>query len=403
MTVKETDIAIVGAGLVGLAASIALAKLGYSVTIVDAKDPAKVAPNYSQASWDQLIYAISPNNVAWLKELGAWQLLDPTRIGAMQAMEIWGDTASQPLTLLADDANADHLGLIVENSALMQALLRQVEAQSINTIFGARGDSITFNRNVGSNTNVSISLDNGATIKAKLLLAADGAHSWVRQQLNMRSQQKSYHQRAVVANFECEQSHTNIARQWFAKDAEEGNSILAWLPLPDNKISIVWSVSDTVAESLIQLSKEEFTQQVAQAGGNVLGSMQLITEPASFTLLMQQSAHMAQDNVVLIGDAAHQIHPMAGQGVNLGFRDVIDLIETLSSKRPVQSIVDPALLRSYERKRKSDAAKMLLLTDGLFRLFGSPSVIVRQARNYGLSAIDQAWIKKLLVENAVSL
>lgn len=403
MTVKETDIAIVGAGLVGLAASIALARLGYSVTIVDAKDPVKATHNTSQPSWDQRMYAISPNNVAWLKELGAWQLLDTTRIGTMQAMEIWGDTASQPLTLLADDANADQLGLIIENGALMQALLRQVETYSISTIFNARGDSLNFNRNAGSNTNVSINLDNGATIKAKLLLAADGAHSWVRQQLNMRSQQKSYHQRAVVANFECEKSHTNLARQWFTKDGEDENSILAWLPLPDNKISIVWSASDAVAESLMQLSKEEFTKQVAQAGGNVLGSMQLITEPVSFPLLMQQSTHVAQDNVVLIGDAAHQIHPMAGQGVNLGFRDVIDLIEALSLKRSVQSIADPALLRSYERKRKSDAAKMLLLTDGLFRLFGSPSRIVRQVRNYGLSAIDQEWIKKLLVENAVSL
>lgn len=403
MMVKETDIAIVGAGLVGLAASIALSKLGYSVTIIDAKDPCKAASNSSAASWDQRIYAISPNNAAWLKELGAWQQLDSSRIGEMQVMEIWGDAADQPLTLSADDANAENLGFIVENSALMQTLLSQIQANSINTIFGARGDSLIFNRNTGTGSDVSIKLDNGETLKAKLLLAADGAHSWVRQQLNVHTQQKHYHQHAVVANFECERSHGNIARQWFAKDAGGENSILAWLPLPDDRISIVWSVSDLIAESLMQLSVDEFTQRVAQAGNNILGGMSLITEPASFPLLMQQSTGMAQDNVVLMGDAAHQIHPMAGQGVNLGFRDVIGLVETLNSKRAIQSIADPTLLRSYERKRKNDAAKMLLLTDGLFKLFGSQNRIALLTRNRGLSVIGQTWIKKILVENAVSL
>lgn len=403
MTVQETDIAIVGAGLVGLAASIALSKLGYSVTIIDAKDPSKAAYDSDLTSWDQRIYAISPNNADWLKELGVWQLLDPTRIGQMQAMEIWGDTTNQPLRLSADDANADNLGWIVENNSLMKALLNQLDAYSIHTVFGVNCNGLVFNRNAGKATDVSINLNNGTSIKAELLLAADGAHSWVRQQLNIHSQAKNYHQRAIVANFECERSHANIATQWFAKDNDDGNCILAWLPLPNNRISIVWSVSDAVAESLMQLGAVEFTQRVAQAGENLLGCMKLITEPASFPLQMQQSTNLAQDNVVLMGDAAHQIHPMAGQGVNLGFRDVKYLIETLSSKQAIQSIADSSLLRSYERKRKNDAAKMLLLTDGLFSLFGSPIRIVRQARNLGLTAIDQTWIKKLLVENAVSL
>lgn len=403
MTVHKTDIAIVGAGLVGLAASIALSKLGYSVTIIDAKDPSKAAYDSDLASWDQRIYAISPNNADWLKELGIWQLLDPTRICQMEAMEIWGDTTNQPLRLSADDANADNLGWIVENNSLMKALLNQLDAYSIHTVFGVNCNGLVFNRNAGKATDVSINLNNGTSIKAELLLAADGAHSWVRQQLNIHSQAKNYHQRAIVANFECERSHANIARQWFAKDNDDGNSILAWLPLSNNRISIVWSVSDAVAESLMQLSAEEFTHRVAQAGENLLGGMKLITEPASFPLLMQQSTNLSQESVVLIGDAAHQIHPMAGQGVNLGFRDVKDLIETLSSKQAIQSIADSSLLRSYERKRKNDAAKMLLLTDGLFSLFGSPIRIVRQARNLGLTAIDQTWIKKLLVENAVSL
>ncbi|MEZ0330407.1 MAG: FAD-dependent oxidoreductase [Methylophilaceae bacterium] len=396
----KTDIAIVGAGLVGLAAAIALEKAGYDVIIIDAKDPSKDIVNLENEAWDKRIYAISPANVAWLEKLGVWQLLDSQRVGPMRAMEIWGDDTAQALMLTAEDVNADTLGLIIEGRALLQALLKRINDLSIQTLFEKTCSSLVTSRKGTGNT---LHLDSGESIEFTVLLAADGVNSWVRQQMDMPYQQKSYHQLGIVANFEVSNPHANIARQWFAKDADNKNSILAWLPLPENKISIVWSVSNEHGQYLLQLPKSEFTQEVAKAGFHCLGDLELITAPASFPLTMLKTASLVQECVVFIGDAAHQVHPMAGQGMNLGFRDVIDFVDALERKHTLQAINDHYLLRTYERKRKEDMAKMLLLTDGLFKLFESQSPVVKNVRNQGLLLTNSLPIKKLLVSNAISL
>lgn len=398
-TTLKVDIAIVGAGLVGLAASIALEQMGYAVAIIDAKDPNQKCTKIANDSLDKRIYAVSPTNAAWLKDLGVWSLLAPERIGEMQAMEIWGDDTAQPLTLSAEDANADFLGFIVENSLLSQAMLSLINASSIKTLFGKNCSSLI----VGSRKSpTTVHLSTGESVECKVLLAADGANSWVRQQLNIATQQKSYQQVGVVANFDCEKTHANIARQWFAKDTDNHNKILAWLPLAENKISIVWSVNQDYGQHLLQLSAEAFTQEVTVAGLHQLGKMELITPPDAFPLTMRKADDLVHAGIVFIGDAAHQIHPMAGQGMNLGFRDVIDFVEIIKMKSPFQSIGDYHLLRMYERKRKDDVAKMLLLTDGLFRLFNSPTNALKSVRNQGLLAINHSPIKKLLVKSAVS-
>ena len=397
----NADIVIVGAGLIGLTASVALARAGYSVTIVDTKDPKKAVDEVAIDSWDKRIYAISPQNAVWLKSLDVWEALDISRIGKMCAMEIWGDENTQPLYLSAEDVNADGLGFIVEDRALTKALLDQLNVLPIRTLFGETCKNVV--TSCSKAKNVTLSLTSGTIVEAKILLAADGANSWVRQQLNFPNKQKPYHQQAIVANFKCEKSHADIARQWFAKDTNNLNSILAWLPLPDNTISIVWSVSNEHAKDLLALPDEVFTEEVANAGMHALASMKLITSPASFPLMLQKADSLLKNSVVLVGDAAHQIHPMAGQGMNLGFRDIADLIEILASKHSVQSINDTSLLRTYERKRKEDVAKMLCLTNGLFNLFGSPNSAIKYARNQGLRATNYLPIKKLLVESAISL
>ncbi len=397
-TLLKTDIAIVGAGLVGLAAAVGLQQAGYSVVIIDSKNPIKEATGLDAQVWDSRVYAISPKNAAWLKDLGVWQQLNPMRIGEMQTMEISGDASSPPLTLLAEDANTDYLGFIVEAKVLSWALMQQVEALGVYTLFDAPCARLAI-----SSSSATVHLKTGQTVESALLLAADGIHSWVRQQLNMPLQKKAYDQEAIVANFEIEKSHTNIARQWFAQDAEGKNSILAWLPLPDNRISIVWSVSTQYAENLLLLSEEEFTLQVKLAGNNALGEMSLINSPTSFSLALQKSTTLTQDCVVLIGDAAHQVHPMAGQGVNLGFRDVIDLLSVLKEKNQYQSVNDSSLLKGYSRVRKVDALNMRLLTDGLYRFFESQNSMVKKVRTLGLSATKYKAIKKLLVVNAIAL
>lgn len=394
--VLHVDVAIVGAGLVGLSAAVALHQEGFSVVLVDSKDPTNT--DIVEDAWDARIYAISPKNAQWLNCLGAWPLLNPARIGEMQAMEIFGGDAQAPLTLSARDVNADNLGYIIEAKALMQALLKQVESLGIRTLFNSPCEVVS-----STPSTASLQLSNNKTIKSSLLLAADGSHSWVRQQLNMSMQQKPYDQTAIVANFKVEKPHANTARQWFALDAEAKNSILAWLPLPDNTISIVWSVSTKYANALLMLSEAEFTRQVTIAGDAVLGELTLVSSAAAFSLSLQKTSTLAQDCVVLVGDAAHQVHPMAGQGVNLGFRDVADLVEVLKEKNQYQALNDSSLLKRYTRIRKADLLNILLLTDGLYHLFESKNKLLQNVRNWGLSATSHQSIKKMLIEKAISI
>jgi ubiquinone biosynthesis UbiH/UbiF/VisC/COQ6 family hydroxylase len=363
-----------------LAAAVAMHQAGQSVVIVDAKSPINVA--FTGADWDSRIYAISPRNAAWLNSIGIWQHVNTARVGHMQAMEIFGDAASAPIHLLADDVNADDLGFIVEASALSHALLKQVALLGIQTLFNVACQSIKTSEN-----NTTLALENGQTIATTLLIAADSSQSWVRQQLN----------------FKVEKSHCNVARQWFSQRDDGKSSILAWLPLPDNIISIVWSASTNLAEQLLSLSDDAFTAQLQTAGGGILGDLNLIGARAVFPLVLQKSDVYAHQSVVLMGDAAHKIHPMAGQGVNLGFRDVMDFMDLVKHKNPYQPINDGSLLKAYTRKRKVDMMKMVLLTDGLYQMYKSQNKLIKKVRQWGFSATNQQAIKKMLVENAIAL
>ena len=395
-TILQKDVVIVGAGLVGLSAAVGLHQAGYSVVLVDRQNPTKLAS--TDDAWDTRIYAVSPRNAQWLATLGVWQWLPPARVCEIQAMDIFGDMSQKPLSLSAADANAENLGFIVESSALMQALLKQIALLGVPTLFDAVCEKV-----VNSPAQVALKLSSEQGIESQLLLAADGSQSWVRQQLALPMKQKAYQQTAIVANFKVEKSHENIARQWFLLDEEGQSNILAWLPLPNNTVSIVWSVSTKLADSLLKHSDEAFTQQVKLAGNAMLGELKLLNKPIGFPLSLQTTQQFAKDSVILMGDAAHRVHPMAGQGVNLGFRDVMDLMELLQNKHQFQRMNDASLLKQYKRQRKSDVLKMVMLTDGLYQLFGKKNSFIQSVRNWGLSATNHKSIKKMLVSNAISL
>jgi ubiquinone biosynthesis UbiH/UbiF/VisC/COQ6 family hydroxylase len=402
--ILKVDVTIVGAGLVGLSAAIAMRKAGHEVALVDQQmhtTDSRVSD--SDTDWDQRIYAISPNNMQWLSSLGAWQLLDTARIGEMQAMEIWGDATAKPLSLLAEDDNADDLGFIVEERILRKALMQQVQACGVRTFFGGKCKVLN-----STSKQAILKLDTQQVIESSLLIAADGVNSWVRQQLGIAVEQKDYQQTAIVANFSIEKPHGNIARQWFRQDATSSDTerhcgILAWLPLPGNKISIVWSAPSQHAEYLMQLEASAFSHEVMQAGNAALGQLSMIGAPAVFPLVLKKAEDLVMGSVVLAGDAAHRIHPMAGQGVNLGFRDIVELTEILASRHLYQPMNDGSLLKRYTRARKADLSNMLILTNGLYHLFESQNTSVQKVRNWGLSATNQQIIKKKLVRQAIAL
>lgn len=400
--ILKTDVTIVGAGLVGLSAAVAMSKAGHEVVLVDQQTHIAES-QLRENDWDQRIYAISPKNVQWLSSLGVWQWLDGARIGEMQAMEIWGDATATPLSLFAEDVNADDLGLIVEERALKKALMQQLQACGVRTVFGSQCTALN-----ATPRQAILQLDNQQIVESTLLIAADGVNSWVRQQLGIGVEQKQYHQTAIVANFITEKPHGNIARQWFRQDGASIDAgghcgILAWLPLPGNKISIVWSAPTPYAEYLMQLEVPAFCHEVMQAGDAALGQLTLISAPAAFPLVLKKAEALVLNSVVLAGDAAHRIHPMAGQGVNLGFRDIVDLTQILSSRHLYQPINDSGLLKRYTRARKTDLSNMLMLTNGLYHLFESQNPAMQKVRNWGLSATNQQAIKKTLVRQAVTL
>ena len=398
----RVDVTVVGAGLVGLAAALACHKAGYNVALLDSgpglteaqvnADANSLSDTSSQ--WDARIYAISPNNAKWLAELGAWPLLDKARLGQINAMQIFADEVL--LSLEAEDESADCLAYVLESRALAQSLHERVSMTGMPVLFndGCTGfDSAT----------TTLHLADKRTIQSALVIAADGSQSWLRQQLGINVQKKSYAQLGIVANFSVAQGHANVARQWFTSHRHDGGTILAWLPLSNNTVSIVWSVPLAYADELLALSATAFTQAVMQAGEKVLGDMQLLSPPVAFPLSRQTCERTVQDGVVLVGDAAHQIHPMAGQGVNLGFRDVIDLLASLQTKNSYQSLADIWLLKAYTRRRKADVLSMQLLTDGLFQVFSSANPVLNSIRNTAWRVANQGLIKKTLLAFALKL
>jgi len=383
---KRTEMVVVGGGLVGLATALAATRQGMQAVLLDrSARPALANPD----GWDSRIYAITPGNAAWLDKLGAWSRIPSQRICPIDRMMVWGDSAEDQLQFAAEDISTPQLGFIVENAALQQALLETLDDAAVDLRFEVVCRSASL-----SDEAATLTLKNGERINADLLVAADGGASWVRQQAGISSDKHVYAQQGLVANFETALPHGNIARQWLNKDG-----ILAWLPLPGNRISIVWSTER--AKELLALDAAALEARVAEAGQHVLGALRLITPAAAFPLVKQTSHALVAPHLALVGDAAHQVHPLAGQGVNLGFRDVISLMQTLTRRHALQGWGDLHLLRHYERSRKTDMVSLQGLTHGLQLLFATEHPLLRRLRNHGMRLVEQSALKKSLIQHAI--
>ena len=382
-----TDIIIVGGGLVGAAAALSLARQGLSITLVESHTPQPLSESLQNDDWDSRIYAVTPGNTAFLKSLNVWDDTPPTRIAPIYEMHVQGDDGHSQLTFNAYDAGVPELGNIIESRALQHRLWQAILVDpSIQVFCPAICQTLET-----TEQNVTLTLQEGQTLHAKLIIGADGGNSWVRQQTNIQPQTHAYQQQGIVANFETERPHGNIARQWFLKDG-----ILAWLPLPGNRISIVWSAFNDRAAELMAQDTDTFTATVAVAGQHALGNLRLITPAAAFPLQLQHSHRLINPRIALVGDAAHRVHPLAGHGVNLGFRDVRQLTDSL--QHYASDLGGNRSLRHYERARKADILAMQAVTLGLQKLFNNSNPLLSRLRNAGLGFTHQLpFVKRQLM------
>ncbi|WP_035061075.1 UbiH/UbiF family hydroxylase [Andreprevotia chitinilytica] len=386
---QEFDILIVGGGLVGAALAASLRDSSYAIGLIEGNPPASEWP---ADEWDNRVYAISSASRRLLQKIGAWQRLDPARLGPVAAMKIYGDDGHSSLEFNALDAGVDDLAVILESRQLQSALWQTAaEAPNVTLISPARPESL-----VTDAEGALLTLTSGETIRTKLVVGADGAQSWLREQAGITAKVEPYQQWGVVGNFEIERPHYGAARQWFFEDG-----VLAWLPLAGNRISIVWSCNDERKAELLALTPEELAERIAAAGGRQLGALIAISPAAAFPLKLTHVEELTKAHVVLVGDAAHTVHPLAGQGVNLGFGDVAELANILKAEHPGRC-GDYLVLRRYERSRREAIYLMQGVCHGLQKLFNNANPWLKPLRNLGLGLTDSMpWIKQQLIRHAM--
>lgn len=374
---SRTEVLVAGAGLPGLALAAALARAKVDVTIVDRQMPHAPAPAGAD-DIDARVYAVSPGSARFLGALGAWDTLPADRVAPIETMRIEGDRGAV-LAFDAYDLGEPALAWIVEERELRGALLAAAHDAGARLVAPVSFAALDWRVD-----GATLALDDGRRIDTKLVVGADGARSWVRDAAGLAAVPRPYGQVAVVANFACERPHGGCAHQWFRDDG----GVLAWLPLPGARMSMVWSASEALAAELMALAPEDLAERVAAAGGRALGTLRGIGRPAAFPLAFLKLPAVIAHRLALVGDAAHGIHPLAGQGVNLGFGDAETLAAVIAGRGAIADPGAPILLERYARRRAEPVAAMQAVTDGLARLFGAGGAWPA-LRNLGLAAVSK--------------
>ncbi|WP_351009945.1 FAD-dependent oxidoreductase [Shewanella sp. S1-58-MNA-CIBAN-0166] len=387
---KTYDVAIVGGGMVGLATAIGLANADLNVVVIDAGTTQAVSGEPKLR-----VSAINKASQQLLENLGAWQYLDDSRVSPYQKMSVWDKDGLGKIEFDAHSISEAYLGSIIENDAISYALAKRAsEISNITYIENQRLERVAFGER-----EAWLTLANGDNVSAAVVVAADGANSWVRQQCSIPLTFWDYGHHAIVATVRTELAHDATARQAFLPGGP-----LAMLPLyDDNLCSIVWSVSPDQAEQLLALDDIEFGKALTAALDGRLGMCQVISERQSFPLRMRYARHFARHRLVLAGDAAHTIHPLAGQGVNLGFLDAASIIETFTELHEQgKDLGEYSHLRALERWRKAEAMEMIATMEGFKRLFAGSNPLKKAMRDIGLTLVDNvAGLKTVFIKQAM--
>ena len=400
--IRSVDVVVVGGGIAGKACALGMAQLGLH-TLEIAPDLAQIVASPQGTQWGQRIYAFSPSTQKLLTRLQIWDALDHNRLQVVRDMRIYGDRGEKndQLHLSAFEAGTPQLAWIGESNLIEHTLDQASRFQ--NKL--ERISDVVEKINVDAEGN-TLHLEGGSIIRAQLIIAADGANSPIRSELGISVSEESYSQNAVVANWTCTYPHLETAFQWFLP----GGDIVAMLPLPNKQVSMVWSTSPEHAAELLQLNQSQWLDRFASvANGAItkqLGDLTLNSNTAAFPLRKMRAARFIgpehNPKVVLIGDAAHVMHPLAGQGLNLGLRDVAVLLNIYSKRESFRSLSDLTLLRRYERQRQGDTSALLWVTDKLKKLFSGTSGTEKQLRNWGLGLVNKShFIKQRLIERAL--
>jgi len=395
---SDFDVVIVGAGIIGTAMASLLLRRKLSppgrVAIVADHFPESVP---GRTDWDLRVFALSRASERLLKACDVWDSLPAAKVFAYERMCVW-DAGGTPqgdgsLTFDCAQIGEPNLGYIVEGRALQSQCLQSARAAGAVLIEAALGSTLA-----GAES-IRLRLNDGRELRGNLLVAADGTDSRTREALGIGTAGHAYHQDALVAHVQTTKSHGNTAWQRFLATGP-----LAFLPLNDGRCSIVWSLAHAEADRLSAIDPESFGAELTAASGDALGRCELTTKLARFPLKLQYALQYAGSRAVLLGDAAHVVHPLAGQGLNLGLLDCAALAQVLEQAGGAGSFGDSRLLREYERWRRSENLLAAAALDGLERLFSRTDPLSTQLRTAGLRAVaGMPFAKRRFAQRALGL
>lgn len=401
-TALDYDVLVVGAGIAGSALAVALSGQGLRIGLVEARelpaDPGPAAPGLE--GFDVRVSALTPGSVDLLKRLAAWPAIEASRACPYRHMTVWDAEGTGRIDFDSVEMNVPALGTLVENSVVTASLAGCVRRSPDIEVLAPR----RLEQAQRSADGVVVTLDDGTRCAASLTVGADGALSPLRDLLNFATREWSYRQRAIVATVETVKYHADTAWQRFLPSGP-----LALLPLPDSAdrhyCSIVWSLDDDAVDAVMALPDTDFCVALGEAAEHCLGDILASSPRSAFPLRQRHAINYVEPGIALVADAAHTIHPLAGQGINLGLADVDALARVVLEAR--QRGLPPgalSVLQRYQRQRKGSNLAMMAAMDGFRHLFGSRRLPLRWLRNVGLRQVDGLpTVKKRLMRQAMGL
>lgn len=403
---EKIDIAIVGGGIVGTALACCLGNSAFRVALIDNHLPSEFEDLSGRSDFDPRVSALTAATARLLQRVGAWGVMQALRISAYDKMEVWDADGSGHIGFDAAELHEPRLGYIVENRVIVAALNKALkDLANVDCLRPARLGEAAPLEQEGSLVH-ELRLEDGRCLQANLLIGADGGNSWVRKHFDFPLRSWDYGHEAIVTTVRSALPHGKSARQVFLPEGP-----LAFLPLKKDEqddgryCSIVWSCVPEKAQDLMAMTDEAFARALEEAFESRLGGIEQVDKRYSFPLRQRHAKDYVKAGVALVGDAAHTIHPLAGQGVNLGLQDVRVLAEVLLAARERgEDFSAEQVLSRYQRRRKGDNLSMMGLMEGFKRLFASDDLALRWVRNWGMTQVDGFRpLKHFLMARAMGL